>query len=73
MTSIAAGIPYLRQIRITTTVRCKNGSTLHIRQSTEAKMPVKKIYSLLQLPPPPGRTIENLRHLDKSSALILIV
>ncbi len=44
----------LRQIRVTTTMRCKNGSTLHIRQSTQAERLVKKIYSLLQLKTHPG-------------------
>ncbi len=44
----------LKQIRITTTMRCKNGSTLHIRQSTQAEGLVKKIYSLLQLKTHPG-------------------
>ncbi len=48
------------QDRVTTTMQCKNGETVHVRKSTRAEPRQKQIYDALSLSCSPGRLIKRV-------------
>jgi hypothetical protein len=44
------------QRRVTASMRCKDGRTIHVRQSTVAEPPLMAIYKALAINPNPGGT-----------------
>ena len=51
---------FANQIRITTRMKCKDGSMLYIRQSSEASQEQKKIYDALGMSHRAGRTVRTV-------------
>ncbi|MDO9548132.1 MAG: transposase [Candidatus Marinimicrobia bacterium] len=48
------------QVRITTTMKRKDGRMIHIRKSSQAELFHKKIYDALSLPYRPGKTVKTI-------------
>jgi len=48
------------QVRITTTMKRKDGKMIHIRKSSRAELFHKKIYDALKLPHQPGKTVKTI-------------
>lgn len=48
------------QVRITTSMKTKNGKMIHVRKSSKAKPFHKEIYDALNLPYQPGKTIKTI-------------
>jgi transposase len=46
------------QCRVTVTMHCRNGDTLHVRKSTRPEVKQQEIYSALEIKSHPGRTIK---------------
>lgn len=49
------------QDRITTSIKCSNGETIHVRKSTRPEPRQKRIYDVLGLPHHPGRLIKKVK------------
>ena len=48
------------QVRVSTTMRRKDGKTIHIRKSSKAESSHQAIYDALNLPHQPGRTVKTI-------------
>jgi len=48
------------QVRITTTMKRKDGKMIHIRKSSRAELFHKKIYDALKIPYQPGKTVKTI-------------
>jgi len=48
------------QVRVTTTMKRKDGKTIHIRKSSKAEPPHQAIYDVLHLPYQPGRIVKTI-------------
>ncbi len=48
------------QVRITTTMKTKDGKMIHIRKSSRAELFHKKIYDALKLPYQPGKMVKTI-------------
>ena len=48
------------QVRVTTTMKRKDGKLIHIRKSSKAEPPHQAIYDALNLPHQPGRTVKTI-------------
>lgn len=52
--------PLSTQVRITTTMKTKDGKMIHIRKSSRAELFHKKIYDALNLPHQPGKIVKTI-------------
>ncbi|MEW6620498.1 MAG: hypothetical protein AB1422_14375, partial [bacterium] len=48
-----------RQVRITTTLKRKDGQLIQIRKSSKAELSHQEIYNALELPYQPGKTVKS--------------